>query len=100
MFQVILVVTDILGGRSKGYSRTGGILNRNVLVNLTGSSLVSSLLGAVPIAWMIGILEVRNKMIHGIPSRELTDPTLGKGKSSSKVPLGWGYVSFRDGINY
>ena len=27
-----------------------------------------------------------------IPSRELTYPTLGKGTSSSKVPLGGGYV--------
>ena len=51
-----------------------------------GSSLVSSLLGAVPIAWMIGI-EVRNKMIHGRPSWELTDPTLGKGKSSTQKYL-------------
>ena len=28
----------------------------------------------------------------GVPSRELTDPTLGKGKSSSKMPFWGGYV--------
>ena len=31
------------------------------------------------------------------PSRELTYPTWGKGKSSSNVPLGWGYVSSQEG---
>jgi len=30
------------------------------------------------------------------PSRELTYPTLGKGKSFS-IYLGWGYVSFQEG---
>ena len=32
-----------------------------------------------------------------LPSRELTYPTLGKGKSSSKVPILGGYVSFLEG---
>ena len=32
-----------------------------------------------------------------IPSRELTYPTLGKGTSSSKGPIGMGYVSYQEG---
>ena len=32
-----------------------------------------------------------------IPSRKLTYPTLGKGKSSSKVPAGRGYVNSQEG---
>ena len=32
-----------------------------------------------------------------VPSRELTYPTWGKGKSSSKVPTGMGYVNFQEG---
>ena len=33
-----------------------------------------------------------------IPSRELTYPTLEKGKSPSKVPAGVGYASFQEGM--
>ena len=35
----------------------------------------------------------------GIPSRELTYPTWGKGKSSTQKCLGRGYVSSLEGIN-
>ena len=33
-----------------------------------------------------------------IPSRELTYPTMEKGKSSSKVPAGMGYATFQEGM--
>ena len=36
------------------------------------------------------------KAAKRIPSRELTYPILGKGKSSSKVPAGMGYVSSQE----
>jgi len=35
-----------------------------------------------------------------LPSRELTYPTLGKGKTSAKVPFLGGYVSFLEGKSY
>ena len=38
------------------------------------------------------------KPLKLIPSRELTYPKLGKGKSSSKGPFLGGYVSFQEGI--
>jgi len=35
-----------------------------------------------------------------IPSREITYPTWGKGKTIFKKSLVWEYVSFQEGIKY
>ena len=42
------------------------------------------------------ICQLKNRRFS-IPSRELTYPTWGEGKSSSKVPAGWGYVTSSEG---
>ena len=44
-----------------------------------------------------GLIVRKTKTTKNIPSRELTYPTLGKGKSSAKVPFWGGYVSSLEG---
>ena len=54
----------------------------------SASDMAGSLLDTTRLCW---------RKIADIPSRQLTYPTLGKGKSSSKSPWG-GYVCYQEGI--